>query len=53
MADAGIVRNLAKVRATITNARATLRLREDADGDPRGIRVEFSTRTNAAAGHDR
>jgi DNA-3-methyladenine glycosylase I len=33
MADAGIVRNLAKVRATITNARATLRLREDADGD--------------------
>ena len=33
MADAGIVRNLAKVRATITNARATLGLREDADGD--------------------
>jgi len=33
MADAGIVRNLAKVRATITNARATLRLRDDADGD--------------------
>jgi DNA-3-methyladenine glycosylase I len=28
MADAGIVRNLAKVNATITNARATLSLRE-------------------------
>lgn len=28
MADAGIVRNLAKIRATITNAGATLRLRE-------------------------
>ena len=33
MADAGIVRNLAKVRATITNARGTLALREDVDGD--------------------
>lgn len=28
MADAGIVRNLAKIRATITNAGATVRLRE-------------------------
>ncbi len=28
MADAGIVRNRAKIRATITNARATIRLRE-------------------------
>ena len=33
MADAGIVRNRAKVLATIQNARATLALREDADGD--------------------
>ena len=33
MADAGIVRNRAKVLATIQNARATLELREDADGD--------------------
>lgn len=33
MADAGIVRNRAKVLATIQNARATLTLREDADGD--------------------
>ncbi|HMM95699.1 DNA-3-methyladenine glycosylase I [Phycicoccus sp.] len=33
MADAGIVRNRAKVLATITNARATLGLREDPDGD--------------------
>ena len=33
MADAGIVRNRAKVIATITNARATLDLREDPDGD--------------------
>ena len=33
MADAGIVRNRAKVLATITNAQATLRLREDPDGD--------------------
>jgi DNA-3-methyladenine glycosylase I len=33
MADAGIVRNRAKVLATITNARATLRLREDPEGD--------------------
>ncbi|HSO65927.1 MAG TPA: DNA-3-methyladenine glycosylase I, partial [Ornithinibacter sp.] len=33
MADAGIVRNRAKVLATITNARATLALREDPDGD--------------------
>ncbi len=33
MADAGIVRNRAKVLATITNARATLRLREDPHGD--------------------
>lgn len=33
MADAGIVRNRAKVLATIRNARATLALREDADGD--------------------
>lgn len=33
MADAGIVRNLAKVRAAITNARATVALREDPDGD--------------------
>lgn len=31
--DAGIVRNRAKVLATITNARATLALREDPDGD--------------------
>ena len=29
MADAGIVRNLRKVRATITNAQATVALRED------------------------
>ena len=29
MADAGIVRNLRKVQATITNARATVALRED------------------------
>ncbi|WP_272914492.1 DNA-3-methyladenine glycosylase I [Ornithinimicrobium cavernae] len=28
MGDAGIVRNLAKIRATITNARATVRLRD-------------------------
>ena len=33
MADAGIVRNRAKILATITNARATLRLREDPEGD--------------------
>jgi DNA-3-methyladenine glycosylase I len=33
LADAGIVRNRAKVLATITNARATLALREDPDGD--------------------
>ena len=33
MADAGIVRNRAKVLATIQNARATLALREDTDGD--------------------
>ena len=33
MADAGIVRNRAKVLATITNARATLTLRDDPDGD--------------------
>jgi DNA-3-methyladenine glycosylase I len=33
MADAGIVRNRAKVLASITNARATLALREDPDGD--------------------
>lgn len=33
MADAGIVRNRAKVLATITNARATVALREDPDGD--------------------
>jgi DNA-3-methyladenine glycosylase I len=33
MADAGIVRNRAKVLATITNARATLALRGDPDGD--------------------
>ena len=32
MADAGIVRNRAKVLATITNARATLALREDPAG---------------------
>ena len=32
MADAGIVRNRAKVLATITNARATLALREDPEG---------------------
>jgi DNA-3-methyladenine glycosylase I len=29
MADAGIVRNQRKIEATITNARATVRLRED------------------------
>ena len=33
LADAGIVRNRAKVLATIQNARATLGLREDPDGD--------------------
>ncbi len=33
MADAGIVRNRAKVHATIQNARATLGLREDPEGD--------------------
>lgn len=33
MADAGIVRNRAKVLATIGNARATLELRDDAEGD--------------------
>ena len=33
MADAGIVRNRAKVHATIQNARATLELREDPGGD--------------------
>lgn len=33
MADAGIVRNRAKVLATIQNARATLSLREDPAGD--------------------
>ncbi|MFQ6170339.1 DNA-3-methyladenine glycosylase I [Oryzobacter sp. R7] len=33
MADAGIVRNRAKVLATIRNAGATLALREDPDGD--------------------
>ncbi|PKW25786.1 DNA-3-methyladenine glycosylase I [Phycicoccus duodecadis] len=33
MADAGIVRNRAKVAATIGNARATLALRDDPDGD--------------------
>ncbi|WP_353950506.1 DNA-3-methyladenine glycosylase I [Knoellia sp. S7-12] len=33
MADAGIVRNRAKVLATIQNARATLRLRNDPEGD--------------------
>ncbi|KGN30142.1 3-methyladenine DNA glycosylase [Knoellia sinensis KCTC 19936] len=33
MADVGIVRNRAKVLATIQNARATLGLRDDAEGD--------------------
>jgi DNA-3-methyladenine glycosylase I len=33
LGDAGIVRNRAKVLATIRNARATLDLREDPDGD--------------------
>jgi len=33
MADAGIVRNRAKVLATIQNARATLELRDDPEGD--------------------
>ncbi|MFW5471133.1 DNA-3-methyladenine glycosylase I [Knoellia sp. CPCC 206435] len=33
MADAGIVRNRAKVHATIQNAEATLGLRKDPDGD--------------------
>lgn len=33
LADAGIVRNRAKVLATVTNARATLALRTDPDGD--------------------
>ena len=33
MADAGIVRNRAKVLATIKNAQATLALREDPEGD--------------------
>lgn len=33
MADAGIVRNRAKVLATIRNAKATLGLREDPEGD--------------------
>jgi len=33
MGDAGIVRNRAKVLATIQNARATLGLREDTEGD--------------------
>ena len=33
MGDAGIVRNRAKVLATIQNARATLALREDPEGD--------------------
>lgn len=33
MTDAGIVRNRGKVLATITNARATLDLREDPEGD--------------------
>jgi DNA-3-methyladenine glycosylase I len=33
MADAGIVRNRAKVLATITNARATVALRGDPEGD--------------------
>ncbi len=33
LADAGIVRNRAKVLATVTNARATVALREDPEGD--------------------
>ena len=33
LADAGIVRNRAKVAATVTNARATLALRDDPEGD--------------------
>ena len=33
LADAGIARNRAKVLATVTNARATLALRADPDGD--------------------
>ncbi|WP_377641767.1 DNA-3-methyladenine glycosylase I [Oryzobacter terrae] len=33
MADAGIVRNRAKVLATVTNARATVALRDDPEGD--------------------
>lgn len=33
LADPGIVRNRAKVLATVNNARATLRLREDPEGD--------------------
>ena len=33
LTDAGIVRNRAKILATIANARATLGLREDSDGD--------------------
>jgi len=33
LADAGIVRNRAKVAAAVTNARATLALREDPEGD--------------------
>ena len=41
MADAGIVRNRAKVLATITNARATLGLRDDPDGDLAGYVWSF------------
>lgn len=33
LSDAGIVRNRAKILATITNARATLALRDDPEGD--------------------
>ena len=64
MADAGIVRNRAKVLATITNARATLALREDPDGDlaafvwsfqPRGagVLLDQQDRHAAAAQHGR
>ena len=39
MADAGIVRNLRKVHATITNARATVALREDGRAGGPGVVV--------------
>ena len=53
LADAGIVRNRAKVLATITNARATVALREHPDGDLAAFVWSFRPGGRPAAGHAR